>query len=61
MKTIRWEYKTVEVKNNLFPEQLTENLSKMGQLGWELVGIYHINNALYNGEVVIFKRPCDIR
>ena len=61
MKTIRWEYKTVEVKNNLFPEQLTENLDKMGQLGWELVGIYRICNVLYDGEVVVFKRPCDIR
>jgi len=57
----RWRYLTVEVKPNLMgivkAEQLQEELTQQGQLGWELVNAISLVSAPpFTTAVLIFKK-----
>ena len=54
----RWSYLTVEVKTSLMglqkPEDIQAELSRQGQLGWELVNI--IIPTQFRPAMLIFKK-----
>jgi len=57
----RWSYRTVEVKPNLMgivkAEQIQDELTKQGQLGWELVNAIGLVSASpFTTSVLIFKK-----
>ncbi|MET0890310.1 DUF4177 domain-containing protein [Stenotrophomonas sp. SAM-B] len=57
----RWSYLTVEVKPNLMgivkAEQIQDELTKQGQLGWELVNAISLVSAPpFTTSVLIFKK-----
>lgn len=57
----RWSYLTVEVKPNLMgivkAEQIQDELTKQGQLGWELVNAISLVSAPpFTTSVPIFKK-----
>jgi hypothetical protein len=57
----RWSYLTVEVKPNLMgivkAEQIQDELTKQGQLGWELVNAISLVSAPpFATSVLIFKK-----
>lgn len=63
---MKWEYKTIKIgvvgffKGVDFNEnEVTENMNKLGRVGWELVSSFDTNEGHGNTLhiVLIFKRP----
>ncbi len=57
----RWNYLTIEVKPNLMgivnAEQIQQELTRQGQLGWELVNATSLVSAPpFTTSVLIFKK-----
>jgi hypothetical protein len=49
----RWEYTSVELATH----SLTEGLNRLGQEGWEAIGLSSPGGGIEHSFVVILKRP----